>query len=119
MMVRVPKDLVAVRVAMANQLRAHLQTTLPGAVGLFRDIDNPISLRFLTRFASQDKADWLSVTRLENWLRAAGYPNPGRAAVLHAHLAAATRGTVGLDGAARAAITLALVAALTALTNSN
>jgi transposase len=60
MTVRARKDLVAARVAMANQLRAHLQTTLPGAVGLFRDIDSPISLRFLSRFPSQDKADWLS-----------------------------------------------------------
>ena len=41
--VRAGKDLVAARVAMANQLRAYLQTTLPGAVGLFRDIDSPTS----------------------------------------------------------------------------
>jgi hypothetical protein len=61
MTVRARKDLVAARVAMANQLRAHLQTTLPGAIGLFRDIDSGISLRFLTRFPSQDKAAGLSV----------------------------------------------------------
>jgi transposase len=36
MTVRARQDLVAARVAMANQLRAHLQTTLPGAIGLFR-----------------------------------------------------------------------------------
>ena len=35
--VRARQDLVRARVAMANQLRAHLQTTLPGAIGLFRD----------------------------------------------------------------------------------
>ena len=35
---------------MANQLRAHLHTTLPGAIGLVRDIDSPITLAFLTRF---------------------------------------------------------------------
>ncbi|HEY6744376.1 MAG TPA: IS110 family transposase [Mycobacteriales bacterium] len=115
MTVRARKDLVAARVAMANQLRAHLQTTLPGAVGLFRDIDSPISLRFLTRFPSQDKADWLSPARLENWLRAAGYNNPRRAGLLHAHLATGARGTTGSDGGARAAVTLALVSALTAL----
>ena len=115
MTVRARKDLVAARVAMANQLRAHLQTTLPGAVGLFRDIDSPISLRFLTRFPSQDKADWLSPSRLENWLRAAGYNNPRRAGVLHAYLATGTRGTTGPDGAARAGVTLALVSALTAV----
>lgn len=50
MTVRARKDLIAARVAMANQLRAHLQTTLPGAIGLFRDIDSPITLVFLTRF---------------------------------------------------------------------
>jgi transposase len=43
MMVRARKDLIAARVAMANQLRAHLDAVLPGAVGLFRDIDSPIS----------------------------------------------------------------------------
>ena len=37
MTVRARQDLVRARVAMANQLRAHLQTTLPGAIGLFRD----------------------------------------------------------------------------------
>ena len=115
MTVRARKDLVAARVAMANQLRAHLQTTLPGAVGLFRDIDSPISLRFLTRFPSQDKADWLSPSRLKNRLRAAGYNNPRRAGVLHAYLATGTRGTTGPDGAARAGVTLALVSALTAV----
>ena len=115
MTVRARKDLIAARVAMANQLRAHLNTVLPGAVGLFRDLDSPISLRFLARFPTQDKADWLSPARLENWLRAAHYNNPRNAPALHAHLTTATRGTTGPDAAARAAVTLALVAALTAL----
>jgi hypothetical protein len=48
--VRARKDLVETRVAVANQLRAHLRIVFPGAVGLFRDIDSPISLRFLERF---------------------------------------------------------------------
>lgn len=89
MTVRARKDLVAARVAMANKLRAQLDTVLPGAVGLFRDLDSPISLRFLARFPSQDKVDWLSPARMENWLRSAGYNNPGRAGTLHAHLAGA------------------------------
>jgi hypothetical protein len=100
---------------MANQLRSHLQTTVPGAVGLFRDIDSSISLRFQTRFPCQDKADWLSPARLENWLRAAGYNNPSRAGVLHAHLATgAGPGTTGRDGVAWAAVTLPQVSALSA-----
>ena len=47
---RARKDLVGHRVALANQLRAHLQTAIPGAVGLFHELDSAISLKFLTRF---------------------------------------------------------------------
>ena len=36
---RARKDLVAHRVAVANQLRAHLQIVFPGAVGLFAELD--------------------------------------------------------------------------------
>jgi transposase len=115
MTVRARKDLVAARVAMANQLRAHLQHVLPGAIGLFRDIDSAIALSFLTRFDTQDKVDWLSPRRLENWLRTQSYPNPNRAPELYAHLAAATRGTTGPDAPARAHVTSALVAGLLCL----
>jgi transposase len=115
MTVRARKDLVAARIAMANQLRAHLQQVLPGAIGLFRDIDSAITLSFLTRFDTQDKVDWLSSRRLENWLRTQNYPNPARAALLHAHLATAARGTTGPEAAARAHVTAALVAGLVCL----
>jgi transposase len=73
MTVRARQDLVTTRVALGNQLRAHLQTTLPGVIGLFRDIDSDITLAFLRRFPSQDKADWLSPIRLGNWLRSVSY----------------------------------------------
>jgi len=56
MTVRARQDLVAVRVGLANQLRAHLDGALPAAVGLFRDIDSPISLAFLTRFPTQERS---------------------------------------------------------------
>ena len=69
MTVRARQDLVHARVAMGNQLRAHLEITLPGAIGLFRDLDSGISLAFLRRFPSQHSADWLSEVRLANWLR--------------------------------------------------
>ena len=65
---RARKDLVAHRVAVANQLRAHLRNVFPGAVGLFADIDSPISLAFLARFDCQDRADWLTPKRLGAWL---------------------------------------------------
>ncbi|ANS28068.1 transposase IS111A/IS1328/IS1533 [Rhodococcus opacus] len=56
---RARKDLVAHRVALANQLRAHLRNVFPGAVGLFADLDSPISLMFLTRFDCQDEPPWI------------------------------------------------------------
>jgi transposase len=115
MTVRARQDLVAARVAMANQMRAHLQTTLPGAIGLFRDIDSAITLKFLTRFPSQDKVDWLSPARLGNWLRSVGYNHQANLERLWVHLHDAPPGTRGPEGAARARITLALVAALTHL----
>jgi transposase len=115
MTVRARQDLVHARVAMANQLRAHLQTTLPGAIGLFRDIDSAITLRFLARFPSQDKADWLSHTRLGNWLASVGYNHQANLDRLWDHLHDAPRGTTGTEAAVRAEITLALVAALTGL----
>jgi transposase len=115
MTVRARQDLVTTRVGLGNQLRAHLQTTLPGAIGLFRDIDSDITLAFLRRFPSQDKADWLSLARLEKWLRSVGYNHLANLDRLWAHLHDAARGTTGTQAAARAHITLALVAALTAV----
>jgi transposase len=55
--VRARRELVKHRVALCNQLRAHLQAAFPGAVGLFSDLDSQISLRFLSRFDSQERAD--------------------------------------------------------------
>ena len=114
---RARKDLVGHRIALANQLRAHLQLVFPGTVGLFHDLDSAISLRFLARFPSQDKADWLSPKRFDAWLRGAGYCGRKTGAELHAHLGAAPRGASGPDSEARAHITLALLAALRAVSD--
>lgn len=112
---RTRKDLVNHRVAVANQLRAHLRNTFPGAVGLFAEIDSPISLAFLARFDTQDRADWLSPKRLGAWLASVGYSGKKDPAVLHAHLLAAPRGTTGHDATLNAQITQALVALLTTI----
>ena len=112
---RARKDLVSHRVAVANQLRAHLRNAFPGAVGLFAEIDSPISLRFLARFTSQNRADWLSPRRLAAWLASTGYSGRTDPAVLHARLAAAPRGATGEDGTAQACVTAALHAVLTTL----
>ncbi|WP_221341940.1 IS110 family transposase, partial [Nonomuraea endophytica] len=112
---RARRDLVAHRVALANQLRAHLQIAFPGAVGLFADIDSPISLAFLHRFDCQDRAGWLSPRRLAVWLRSVGYCGRTDPAVLHQRLADAPTGAIGDDGAAKAHITRAMLAVLTSL----
>jgi transposase len=113
--VRARKDLVETRVGTANQLRAHLRIVFPGAVGLFHQIDSPISLRFLERFPSASRAAWLSQKRLATWLRANGYCGRKDPAALYGHLSEAARGTTGDEGDARAAITLAYVTILKAL----
>jgi len=113
--VRARKDLLTHRVGLANQLRAHLESSYPGPVGLFADLDSPTSLRFLTRFGCQDDADWLTPSRLGTWLRNAGYTGRKDPAVLHAHLLAAPRGATGPAGTAAAAVTAAFVTTLTAL----
>jgi len=113
--VRARKDLVETRVAVANQLRSHLRIVFPGAVGLFADIDSPISLRFLERFPSATRAGWLSEKRLGAWLRANGYSGRRTPAELQARLVAAPAGISGDEGDARGAITQSYVAVLKTL----
>jgi len=113
--VRARKDLVAHRVAACNQLRAHLAVAFPAAVGLFCDLDSPISLAFLARFGSQDAAP-LDEQAIAAWLKT--IPVRGRPApvsVLCARLRAAPGGATGADGAAQAGITAALTATVTML----
>jgi transposase len=112
---RARKDLVGHRVALANQLRAHLQRVFPGPVGLFTDLDSQISLRFLARFDCQDRADWLSAKRFASWLASVGYSGRVDPAVLHARLVAAPRGVTGEHGTATARITRALLATLASI----
>jgi transposase len=113
---RARKDLVAHRVAVANQLRAHLTIALPAAVDLFAQIDSTISRQFLTRFTTQDALDWLSVKRLAAWLTSVGYCGRTDPAVLHARITAAPRGATGDYGQALTGITRAYLAALATIT---
>ena len=113
--VRARKDLVETRVAVANQLRAHLRLVFPGAACLFSEIDSPISLQFLERFPSATRASWLSEKRLAAWLRANHYSGRKTASELHNKLSAAPAGITGDEGDARGAITLAYVNVLRAL----
>jgi len=112
---RARKDLIGHRVALANQLREHLNRVFPGAVGLFADLDSPTSLAFLNRFNCQDRADWLTPKRLSTWLASIGYTGGTDPAVLQARLQTAPRGVTGEEGRTHAGITGALVATLKTL----
>lgn len=113
--VRARTDLVEARVALANQLCAHLKVVFPGAVGLFRDLDSPISLTFLTRFPTVDKAAWLSIKRLGAWLAANHYSGHTTTATLMSRLESAPAGHTGTAADAAGRTTLAYVAALQAI----
>ncbi|MEA2670105.1 MAG: hypothetical protein QOG45_325 [Chloroflexota bacterium] len=113
--VRSRKDLVAARIATTNQLRAHLDVVFPGAVGLFVDLERPISLSFLERFPTATKAAWLSERRLSAWLRANAYSGRTPAAELLRRLHAAPRGRHGAAAASQAEVTLVLVQVLRTL----
>jgi transposase len=77
---RAREDLVAARVALANQLRAELERFWPGPVGLFSQLDSPISLTFLARYPSPGDARGLGERRLAAFLKAHRYTNRKTAA---------------------------------------
>jgi transposase len=74
-----------------------------------------MSLRFLTRFDCQDRADWLSPKRLAAFLKGVRYSGHTTGAAMHARLTAAPRGATGDFGAATVDVTRGLVMALRAL----
>lgn len=67
-LVRTRDDLVAGRVAMANQLLALLQSFWPGAAEIFADIASPIALAFLQRYPTPKMAASLGPKRLASFL---------------------------------------------------
>jgi transposase len=75
-LVRTRDDLVAQRVALANQLRALLEGFWPGAAVIFADIDSPIALAFLQRYPTPASAARLGEKRLAAFL--AQYSYSGR-----------------------------------------
>jgi transposase len=67
-LVRTREDLVAVRVHLANQLRAQLDCSWAGAARIFADVDSQIALAFLARYPSPDDARGLGPKRLAGFL---------------------------------------------------
>ena len=110
-LVRARKDLVGHRLAVANQLRAHLLIVLPGVVGLFSELDAATSRAFIAAFGTQDAVDALTAKQLQLWLRQRHY-HVKPAAVLLQHLRQAAPGVTGAAGQAMAGITQAYLGAL-------
>ena len=82
---------------------------------MFAALDSPISLTFLTRFPSAQRARWLSVKRLSAWLGSVGYCGRQPAAELMAHLQQAPAGMTGPAAEAAEVVTEQLVALLGSL----
>lgn len=72
-LVRGRDDLVATRVALANQLRALLDSFWPGAAVIFADVDSPIALAFLARYPTPQSARRLGPKRLAAFLAQYAY----------------------------------------------
>lgn len=110
---RAREDLVEHRVALANQLRGQLEACWPGPIGLFSDLDSPISLAFLKRYPSPADTHGLGEQRMARFLarqRYCGRKAPGE---LVARLRQAANGRADtLETEARRQIVLALVSAL-------
>jgi transposase len=109
---RAREDMVGVRVALANQLRAQLQAFWPGAL-LFAALDNSISLAFLKRYPSPGDAKGLGAGRMAAFLAREGYSGRTDPAELVARMHSAPQGTAGTaEQQARRAVILGLVSAL-------
>jgi transposase len=103
-------------VAACNQLRAHLAAAFPAAVGLFYELDSPISLAFLARFGSCDAAAQIGEQQMAAWLQTVpARGNTAPASVLCARLRVSAPGATGAAGTAQAGVTAALTTTLSAL----
>lgn len=67
-LVRTRDDLVAERIALANQLRALLESFWPGAAAIFAAVDSPIALAFVQRYPTPKSASKLGAKRLSSFL---------------------------------------------------
>lgn len=91
-LVRGRDDLVAQRVALANQLRSLLEGFWPGAAVIFAAIDSPIALAFISRYPTPDSAARLGEKRLAGFMAQHAYCGRRSASQLLARLRAAPAG---------------------------
>lgn len=112
-LVRGRDDLVTLRVALANQLRALLERFWPGAAAIFADVDSPIALAFLARYSTPHSAARLGEKRLAQFLGQHAYCGRRPVAELLARLRSAPASQVGeAEAEASGEVVRALVAVL-------
>lgn len=115
-MVRGRDDLLATRIALANQLRATLDGFWPGAAAVFAAIDSKIVLAFLARYATPDSAARLGPKRMQAFLAQHRYAGRRSAQELLERLRTAPAGLAGeAEADAKGEIVRVLVRSLATL----
>ena len=111
--VRLRDDLVAQRVALANQMRGLLDEFWPGAAAIFADIDSPIALDFLDRYPMPASAASLGEKRMTAFMARHRYSGRRSARELLERLRGAPASVAGeLEAEAKGECVRALVAVL-------
>ena len=112
-LVRGRDDLVAQRVALANQLRSLLEGFWPGAAAIFAAIDSPIALAFVGRYPTPDSASRLGEKRMAGFMAQHAYCGRRSPAELLARLRAAPIGLASdAEAEAKGELARVLVAVL-------
>jgi transposase len=107
---RAREDLVGMRTALGNQLRAELERFWPGPIGLFSDLHSQISLAFLERYPSPTDIRGLGEARMAAFLARERYSGGQTPSQLLAKLRRAPAGRLGeQELATRRGLVLTLV----------
>lgn len=115
-LVRGRDDLVATRLALANQLSALLDSFWPGAASLFANIASSIALAFLLRYPTPESASRLGEKRMAAFLAQNQYCGRKSAAHLLARLRSAPAGLAAeAEADAKGELVRALASALESL----
>lgn len=115
-LVRGRDDLVATRVALANQLTALLDSFWPGAAAIFANIASPIALDFIVRYPTPESAARLGPKRLAGFLAQHSYCGRRSPEALLARLRTAPQGRAGdAESEAKGELVRALARTLHAL----
>jgi transposase len=115
-LVRTRDDLINHRLALANQLRALLDSFWPGAAALFCQIDSPIALAFLQRYPTPSSAAHLGEKRMAAFLKGEGYSGRHSVLELLTRLHTAAMGQTGkLEEQAKGELVRVLATILSAL----